>query len=43
MVDIGQHISDHWESILSYLSFIASRAHDTKTLRLGNGTAKYLP
>ncbi len=41
VVDIGKHISDHWESKPSYLSFIASLAHDTKTLRLGSGTAEY--
>ena len=42
LVDIGKHISDHWESKPSYLSFIASLAHHTKALRLGSGTAEYL-
>ncbi len=35
---IGEHISDHCESIPSCLSFIASLAHATKNIRLGSGT-----
>jgi alkanesulfonate monooxygenase SsuD/methylene tetrahydromethanopterin reductase-like flavin-dependent oxidoreductase (luciferase family) len=35
---IGEHFSDHCESIPSCLSFIASLAHATKTIRLGSGT-----
>lgn len=35
---IGEHISDHCETIPSCLSFIASLAHDTKAIRLGSGT-----
>ena len=35
---IGEHTSDVCETIPSCLSFIASVAHDTKTIRLGPGT-----
>ena len=35
---IGEHIADHCETIPSCLSFIASLAHDTKSIRLGSGT-----
>lgn len=35
---IGEHITDVCETIPSSLSFIASVAHDTKTIRLGPGT-----
>ena len=35
---IGEHISDRCETIPSCLSFIASLAHDTRTIRLGSGT-----
>jgi alkanesulfonate monooxygenase SsuD/methylene tetrahydromethanopterin reductase-like flavin-dependent oxidoreductase (luciferase family) len=35
---IGEHISDRCETIPSCLSFIASLAHDTRSIRLGSGT-----
>jgi alkanesulfonate monooxygenase SsuD/methylene tetrahydromethanopterin reductase-like flavin-dependent oxidoreductase (luciferase family) len=35
---IGEHVSDCCETIPSCLSFIASLAHDTRTIRLGSGT-----
>jgi alkanesulfonate monooxygenase SsuD/methylene tetrahydromethanopterin reductase-like flavin-dependent oxidoreductase (luciferase family) len=35
---IGEHIADRCETIPSCLSFIASLAHDTRTIRLGSGT-----
>jgi len=35
---IGEHLSDVCETIPSCLSFIASVAHDTRTIRLGSGT-----
>ena len=38
---IGEHIADRCETIPSCLSFIASLAHETRTIRLGSGTDKY--
>lgn len=35
---IGEHISDCCETIPSCLSFIASLAHDTRSIKLGSGT-----
>jgi alkanesulfonate monooxygenase SsuD/methylene tetrahydromethanopterin reductase-like flavin-dependent oxidoreductase (luciferase family) len=35
---IGEHLADTCETIPSCLSFIASLAHETKTIRLGSGT-----
>src|SRR4051812_47116057 len=35
---IGEHVSDRCESIPSCLSFIASLAHATRSIRLGSGT-----
>ena len=35
---IGEHFSDRCETIPSCLSFIASLAHQTRTIRLGSGT-----
>jgi alkanesulfonate monooxygenase SsuD/methylene tetrahydromethanopterin reductase-like flavin-dependent oxidoreductase (luciferase family) len=35
---IGEHVTDLAENITSCLMFIASLAHDTKTIRLGSGT-----
>jgi alkanesulfonate monooxygenase SsuD/methylene tetrahydromethanopterin reductase-like flavin-dependent oxidoreductase (luciferase family) len=35
---IGEHLSDRCETIPSCLSFIASLAHDTRSIRLGSGT-----
>jgi len=35
---IGEHVSDRCETIPSCLSFIASLAHDTRSIKLGSGT-----
>jgi alkanesulfonate monooxygenase SsuD/methylene tetrahydromethanopterin reductase-like flavin-dependent oxidoreductase (luciferase family) len=35
---IGEHIADRCETIPSCLSFIASLAHETRSIRLGSGT-----
>jgi len=35
---IGEHVTDVCESIPSCLTFIASVAHETRTIRLGSGT-----
>jgi alkanesulfonate monooxygenase SsuD/methylene tetrahydromethanopterin reductase-like flavin-dependent oxidoreductase (luciferase family) len=35
---IGEHVTDVCESIPSCLTFIASVAHDTKSIKLGSGT-----
>jgi alkanesulfonate monooxygenase SsuD/methylene tetrahydromethanopterin reductase-like flavin-dependent oxidoreductase (luciferase family) len=35
---IGEHVSDICETIPSCLSFIASVAHDTRSIKLGSGT-----
>ena len=35
---IGEHITDHAETITSCLSFIASLAYDVKRIKLGSGT-----
>ena len=35
---VGEHVTDHAETITSCLSFIASLAYQTKSIKLGSGT-----